>query len=50
MMSAAITRSPMRRLATIDDVGAAAAFLASDLARNITGSVLHVDAGYHIMA
>src|SRR5208337_1927975 len=40
MMSAAITRSPMRRLATIDDVGAAAAFLASDLARNIIGSVL----------
>ena len=39
----------MRRLATVDDVGAAAAFLASDLARNITGCVLHVDAGYHIM-
>ena len=49
MMSAAITRSAMKRLATIEDVGAAAAFLASDLARNITGSVLHVDAGYHIM-
>ena len=49
LLSQAASRSPMRRLATVDDVGAAAAFLASDLARNITGCVLHVDAGYHIM-
>ncbi|MGP0090509.1 MAG: enoyl-ACP reductase FabI [Xanthobacteraceae bacterium] len=49
MLSEATARAPMRRLATIEDVGAAAAFLASDQARNITGSVLHIDAGYHIM-
>jgi enoyl-[acyl-carrier protein] reductase I len=49
LMDEAIARSPMRRLATIDDVGAAAAFLASDLARNITGGVIYVDAGRHIM-
>jgi enoyl-[acyl-carrier protein] reductase I len=49
MMQEAIERSPMKRLATIDDVGAAAVFLASDAARNITGETLHVDAGYHIM-
>ena len=49
LMSAAAARAPMRRLATIEDVGSAAAFLSSDLARNITGCVLHVDAGYHIM-
>jgi enoyl-[acyl-carrier protein] reductase I len=49
LMAEAIERSPMRRLATIDDVGAAAAFLSSDIARNITGCVLHVDAGRHIM-
>ena len=42
-MNEAIARSPMRRLATIDDVGAAAAFLSSDVARNITGGVLHVE-------
>ena len=49
LMAEAAERSPMRRLATIDDVGAAAAFLSSDIARNITGCVLHVDAGRHIM-
>ncbi len=50
LMNEAVARSPMRRLATIDDVGAAAAFLSSDVARNITGGVLHVDAGRHIMS
>lgn len=49
LMTQAIQRSPMQRLATIEDVGAVAAFLSSNLARNITGSVIHVDAGYHIM-
>ena len=49
LIQEAVERSPMRRLATIEDVGAAAAFLSSDLARNITGSVLHVDAGRHIV-
>jgi enoyl-[acyl-carrier protein] reductase I len=49
MMQEAVERSPMKRLATIEDVGAAAVFLASDAARNITGETLHVDAGYHIM-
>jgi enoyl-[acyl-carrier protein] reductase I len=49
MMAEAIERAPMKRLATIEDVGAAAVFLASDWARNITGETLHVDAGYHIM-
>lgn len=49
MLREATERSPMRRLATIEDVGAAAVFLASDAGRNITGSVLHVDAGYHVI-
>ena len=49
LLTGAAERSPLRRLATIDDVGAAAAFLSSDLARNITGCVLYVDAGRHIM-
>ncbi|MDA8346150.1 MAG: enoyl-ACP reductase [Thermaerobacter sp.] len=43
-------RSPLRRNITQEDVGDAAAFLLSDWARNITGQVLYVDAGYHIMA
>ncbi len=50
VLADATARSPLRRLATIDDVGAAAAFLASDAGRNITGATLHIDAGAHIMA
>lgn len=42
-------RAPLRRLVDIDDVGALCAFLASDAARNITGSTLYVDAGFHIL-
>jgi enoyl-[acyl-carrier protein] reductase I len=42
-------RAPQRRLATIDEVGAAAAFLISDAARALTGDTLFVDAGYHVM-
>jgi len=49
MMEEARERAPMKRLASIEDVGAAAVFLASDAARNITGETLHIDAGYHIM-
>lgn len=49
LLEQARERAPMRRLASIEDVGAAAVFLASDAARNITGETLHVDAGYHIM-
>lgn len=38
--------APMRRNVTIDDVGNAAAFLASELAAGITGEILHVDMGF----
>ncbi len=41
--------SPLGRGIDIMDVGNAAVFLCSDWARNITGEVLHVDAGYHVM-
>jgi enoyl-[acyl-carrier protein] reductase I len=41
---------PVRRLVTIEDVGAIAMGLVSDLARNVTGSTAYVDAGYHVMA
>lgn len=49
LLDHAVQQAPMHRLATIDDVGALAAFLACDPARNITGNVIHVDAGAHIM-
>jgi len=35
--------------ACIDDVGAATAFLAHDVARLITGETLYIDGGYHII-
>lgn len=41
--------SPLRRNTTIDEVGDAAMFLVSDLARGITGEVTHVDSGYHVV-
>ena len=42
-------RSPLRRHIAADDVGAAAAYLLSDEARNVTGTTLYVDSGYHAM-
>jgi enoyl-[acyl-carrier protein] reductase I len=39
--------SPMKENVTIDDVGNAAVFLASDLSRRITGEVLYVDSGFN---
>ncbi len=42
-------RTPLRRNVTIDEVGNAAAFLCSDLASGITGDILYVDTGYHIL-
>lgn len=49
MLKQAEERTPLRRNVTIDEVGQAAAFLCSDLASGITGDVLYVDAGYHIL-
>jgi enoyl-[acyl-carrier protein] reductase I len=42
-------RVPLRRAIEADDVGAAAAYLLSDDARNVTGTTLYVDSGYHSM-
>jgi enoyl-[acyl-carrier protein] reductase I len=41
--------APLRRTVTIEEVGETAAFLVSPLSRGITGDVLHVDAGYHVV-
>jgi enoyl-[acyl-carrier protein] reductase I len=41
--------APLRRSVTIEEVGESAAFLLSPMARGITGEILHVDAGYHIV-
>ena len=42
-------RAPLHRHVSADDVGAAAAYLLSDDARNVTGTTLYVDSGYHSM-
>ncbi len=42
-------RAPLHRPIDADDVGAAAAYLLSDDACNVTGTTLYVDGGYHSM-
>lgn len=41
--------APLQQAVEAQDIGNAALFLASDLSRRITGEVLHVDSGMHIM-
>lgn len=49
MLNTVADRTPLRRNVTTEEVGNAAAFLCSDLASGITGDVLYVDTGYHIL-
>jgi len=42
-------RAPLHRQIESDDCGAAAAYLLSEEARNVSGTTLYVDAGYHAM-
>jgi enoyl-[acyl-carrier protein] reductase I len=42
-------RAPLHRHIDADDVGAAAAYLLSEAARNVTATTLYVDSGYHSM-
>ena len=42
-------RAPLRKNTTIEEVGDTAAFLVSDWARGITGEVMYVDNGLHIL-
>lgn len=41
--------APLRQNTTLEQVGNTAAFLCSDLASGITGEVVHVDGGFHIV-
>lgn len=41
--------TPLRSLATQEDVGHVAAFLAGDAARQITGETIYIDGGYHAL-
>jgi enoyl-[acyl-carrier protein] reductase I len=42
-------RAPLHRHVDADDVAAAAAYLLGDDAKNVTGTTLYVDSGYHAM-
>ena len=50
LLAAAASRAPTHHLATIDDVGAMAAFLASREAGHLTGGVHDIDGGFSITA
>jgi enoyl-[acyl-carrier protein] reductase I len=41
--------APLRRNVTQDEVADSALFLLSDLSRGVTGEILHVDSGYHVV-
>ncbi|MCI4663298.1 MAG: enoyl-ACP reductase [Neomegalonema sp.] len=41
--------APLRRNVSLDDVGGAALFTLSPLGAGVTGEVLYVDCGYHVM-
>ena len=41
--------APLRRTVTIEEVGETAAYLFSDMSKGVTGEILHVDAGYHVV-
>jgi enoyl-[acyl-carrier protein] reductase I len=43
------THAPLRRNTDQDEVGDTALFLVSPLARGVTGEVIHVDGGFHVM-
>jgi enoyl-[acyl-carrier protein] reductase I len=42
-------KNPLRRNVSIEEVGDTTAFPCSDLASGITGDIVHVDSGYHIL-
>jgi len=43
------THAPLRKTTDQEEVGDAALFLLSSLSRGVTGEVIHVDGGFHVM-
>ena len=50
LIAAAVALAPVQPPADIDDAGAYAAFLVSDAAKAVTGTVAYVDGGYNMMS
>jgi len=44
-----VRNAPLRRTASLDEVGGAALYLLSDMGGATTGETLYVDCGYHVM-
>jgi enoyl-[acyl-carrier protein] reductase I len=49
MKHIAAERSPLRRNITHDEVAKTALYLCSDLSSGVTGAIIPVDSGYHIV-
>lgn len=47
MLKAAIVKAPLKRNVTLEDIGRAGVYLASDLSSGTTGQILFVDCGCH---
>jgi enoyl-[acyl-carrier protein] reductase I len=41
--------APLRRSVTAEEIGQTAVYLMSPMSRGVTGEILHVDAGYHVV-
>lgn len=41
--------APLHRLTTIEEVGAMAAYLATDFARSVSGNTAYIDGGHHVV-
>jgi enoyl-[acyl-carrier protein] reductase I len=41
--------APLRRSVTTEEIGESAVYLLSPMSRGVTGEILHVDAGYHVV-
>ncbi|MYM39634.1 enoyl-ACP reductase FabI [Duganella qianjiadongensis] len=50
LLSDALNRAPLGELVDIEDVGNTCAYLASPLARHLTGSTVYIDGGLNIIA
>lgn len=50
LMEEAASKAPLHQLVTLEQIGEMAAFLVSDHARQVTGQIIYVDAGYNARA
>ena len=47
MLKAAVAKAPLKRNVSLEDVGKAGLYIASDLSTGTTGQILYVDCGCH---